>query len=75
MNPELIPVIRWFLEDLADRYGNAGANDVMPDLERLLTDDVRKILRPYMEDPGDWEFNFDFCIVHAIRAYLKEVQP
>lgn len=74
---EVIPVIRWFLKDLSEKYGNAGCNDVDRELKELLTDDVKALIRPYMgddEDEVESGFRFDFVIVHAIRAYLKDLE-
>lgn len=78
VEPELVPVIQWFLKDLATKYGRAGCNDVMPDLRELLTDDVKEVLRPHMDrqvdESDDFPFGFDFCIVYAICGYLSKVK-
>lgn len=72
LNEKLAEVCDYFLGELYYKYGNAGCNDVEPDLEKMLTDDVKDALRPFLDEPEEHLFYFDFCVLAALRRYQSQ---
>ena len=72
LNEKLAEVCDYFLGELHYKYGNVVASSVEPDLEKMLTDDVKDALRPFLDEPDDHLFYVDFCVLAALRRYQSQ---
>ena len=69
----------WFLEQLADKYGNAGCNDLDDEVLAMLADEEKESLAkeygPYNGDPEN-EYTFDrmmdFMLVGLLAHKIRE---
>jgi hypothetical protein len=72
LNAKLAEVCDYFLGELHYKYGDAGCNDVEPDLGKMLTEDVKDALRPFLDEQDEHLFCVDFCVLSALRRYQAQ---